>query len=224
VILIASSCPDTLARCEQGLQDFAAVLTVRQLESLRECLVHLAPQILLLDLGLPGFDGPKGVAALRKANPTTKIIALTGSLSDEAELALFKTGVRGCCRSDIDPQLLKRVVVAIEQGELWIRRSITPRLLDELGARLRDESQIKRVSAGRLADLTQREREIAALIGNGESNKQIARQLSITERTVKAHLTGIFRKLGIADRLRLALQVRAQPEGAAQLIPIRDQR
>ena len=206
MILIASSCPDTLARCEQGLQGFAAVLTVRQPESLRECLVHLAPQILLLDLGLPGFDGPKGVAALRKANPTTKIIALTGSLSDEAELALFKTGVRGCCRSDIDPQLLKRVVVAIEQGELWIRRSITPRLLDELRS-------LADTHFGRLADLTQREREIAALIGNGESNKQIARQLSITERTVKAHLTGIFRKLGIADRLRLALQVRAQPEG-----------
>ena len=100
--------------------------------------------------------------------------------------------------------------MAIEQGELWIRRSITPRLLD--GARPRDESQIKRISAGRLADLTQREREIAALIGHGESNKQIARRLAITERTVKAHLTGVFRKLGIADRLKLALQVRSQPE------------
>jgi DNA-binding NarL/FixJ family response regulator len=62
---------------------------------------------------------------------------------------------------------------------------------------------------GRLADLTQREREIATLIGIGESNKQIARRLTITERTVKAHLTEIFRKLGIGDRLRLALRVTA---------------
>jgi two-component system NarL family response regulator len=63
----------------------------------------------------------------------------------------------------------------------------------------------------RLADLTRREREIAELIGNGESNKQIARQLAITERTVKAHLTEIFRKLGIADRLRLALLITDAP-------------
>jgi DNA-binding NarL/FixJ family response regulator len=61
--------------------------------------------------------------------------------------------------------------------------------------------------------LTQREQEIAGLIGNGESNKQIARQLCITERTVKAHLTGIFRKLGIADRVRLAIRVtQREPE------------
>ncbi len=63
---------------------------------------------------------------------------------------------------------------------------------------------------GRLAALTLREREIAELIGNGESNKQIARQLLITERTVKAHVTGIFRKLGVGDRLSLALRVSAR--------------
>jgi len=213
VILIASSSADTLARWEQGLQGFAAVLAVRQLDSLKEALLHVMPQVLLLDLALPGLGGAKGVAALRRANSATKIIAVTDAICDETELSLFKVGVRGCCQRDIDPQLFKRVVVAIQQGELWIRRSITPRLLDELGARLRNEDPIKRASVGRLAELTQREREIAVLIGNGESNKQIARQLSITERTVKAHLTGIFRKLGIADRLRLALQVRAQPEG-----------
>ena len=109
-------------------------------------------------------------------------------------------------------QLLERVIVAVEHGELWIRRSITPRLLDELGAKLRDETQPKRLVVGRLAELTQREREIAELIGNGESNKEIARRLLITERTVKAHLTGIFGKPGIGDRLRLALQVRAHPK------------
>ena len=69
-----------------------------------------------------------------------------------------------------------------------------------------------RAVTGRLAALTLREREIAELIGNGESNKQIARQLLITERTVKAHLTGIFRKLGIVDRLSLALRVSAQAD------------
>ena len=153
------------------------------------------------------------VASLRKRNSATKIVALSRSVSDEAELTLFRSGVRGCCRLDIDPLLLARVVVAVRQGELWIRQSLTPRLLDELGEKLRHENRIVAASSlGRLAELTLREREIAALIGNGDSNKQIARQLAITERTVKAHLTGIFRKLGIADRLGLALRVTATVE------------
>lgn len=212
MILIASSSPDMLARWEQGLHDFDVVLTARALDSLREGMVRTAPQMLLLDFHLPGLDGPKGVASLRKASPATKIVALTGVVSDDIELALFKAGVRGCCRSDIDPQLLKRTVVAVQQGELWIRRSITPRLLDELSARLQDEALATCVGAGRLAELTLREREIAGLIGNGDSNKEIARRLLITERTVKAHLTGIFRKLGIGDRLSLALRVSARQE------------
>ena len=70
---------------------------------------------------------------------------------------------------------------------------------------MRDQSDEKQAAVARLAELTRREREIAELIGNGESNKQIARTLMITERTVKAHLTEIFRKVGLADRLRLAL-------------------
>ena len=210
MILIASSSSETLARWEQGLHGFDVILTARGVDSLTEGLVRLVPQILMLDFGLPGLDGGRGVAALRKANPATKIVVLTGVVSDETELALFKAGVQGCCGSDVDPQLLKRIVVAVQQGELWIRRSITPRLLNELGARLRDETQATRAVTGRLAALTLREREIAELIGNGESNKQIARQLLITERTVKAHVTGIFRKLGVGDRLSLALRVSAR--------------
>jgi DNA-binding NarL/FixJ family response regulator len=180
VILIASCSSDMLARWEQGLQSYDVILTVRRLDSLKEGLVRAMPHVLLLDFDLPGLDGPKGIAGLRKSNPATKIIAVTGIVSDEMELAVFKAGVRGCCRSDIDPQLLKRTVVAVQQGELWIRRSITPRLLDELGARLRDETRTTHVVAGHLAGLTPREREIAELIGNGENNKQIARRLFIT--------------------------------------------
>jgi DNA-binding NarL/FixJ family response regulator len=80
-----------------------------------------------------------------------------------------------------------------------------PRLLDELGARFSFGVHDKRAVIGRLAYLTVREREIAALVGSGGTNKEVAKQLDISERTVKAHLTEIFRKLGIADRLKLAL-------------------
>ena len=205
MILIASSSSETLARWEQGLHGFDVILTARGVDSLTEGLVRLVPQILMLDFGLPELDGVRGVAALRKANPATNIVVLSGAISEETELALFKAGVRGYCRDNIDPQLLKRVIVAVQVGELWIRRSLVPRLLDELGVQFSSTVDDKRAVTGRLAYLTVREREIAALVGSGGTNKQIAKQLDISERTVKAHLTEIFRKLGIADRLKLAL-------------------
>lgn len=216
MILIATSSAESLARWTLGVTGLGAVLAVGQLDALQQGMIRIAPAVLLLDMDLPGVSCAT-VASLRKRNSATKIVALSRTVCDEVELTLFRSGVRGCCRRDIDPPLLARVVVAIQQGELWIRRSLTPRLLDELGEKLRHENRIVAASSlGRLAELTLREREIAALIGNGDSNKQIARQLAITERTVKAHLTGIFRKLGIADRLGLALRVTATVEAERQ--------
>lgn len=211
MILIASAVPDLPGVWEQALNGVAGVLAVRQFESLKQGMARVQPAMLLLDIGLPGLDGPRGVAALRRSHPATKIIVVAESPSDEVEVALFKLGVRGCARRDIEPQLLKRIVLAIEQGELWIRRAITPRVLDELAARSSD-SPVSSTIAEQLALLTEREREIVKLIGSGGSNKQIARELCITERTVKAHLTGIFRKLGVADRVRLALRVASRPD------------
>ena len=212
MILIASALPEILMNWEHALDGMAGILTVRQFESLKAGLARIGPRVLLLDLELPGLDSSRGIAALRGISSTTKIIVFSQTPSDEMEVALFKLGIRGCAPLDTEPQMLKRIVVAIEQGELWIRRSIMPRLLDDLAARLNQESGSVHAAGDQLALLTEREREIVKLIGSGESNKQIARELCITERTVKAHLTGIFRKLGVADRVRLALRVASRPD------------
>lgn len=207
MILIASAAPHLLAAWEQALGVMCAgVVAVRQFDWLHQALPRVRPGVLLLDTSLPGLDGMRGVATLRRTDPTTRIVAFSDETSDDLEVTLFKLGVRGCAHRDVDPQLLKRIVVAVEQGELWIRRAITPRVLDEFAARA-GRSYGPQAIGEQLALLTEREREIVKLIGSGESNKQIARELCITERTVKAHLTGIFRKLGVADRVRLALRV-----------------
>jgi two-component system NarL family response regulator len=209
VILIASASTERLVSWQEALKGLGAIVVVQRSDALLEALTRAKPRILLFDVALPG-EALRGINSLRRASPSTRVVALTGSVSDEFELSLFKSGVRGCCRIDIDVNMLKRVVLAVEHGELWIRRSITQRLLDELGAKVHNESERNtRAGVGRLAELTQREREIALLIGDGGSNKQIARQLAIAERTVKAHLTEIFRKIGVSDRLSLALEVRA---------------
>lgn len=178
------------------------------LDSLRNELVRLKPAILLLDYDLPQLNGIEGILALTRLNPETKIVILSDPLSDEAEWALFRTGIRGCCRRDIESEQLKHVVVAVQQGELWIRRTLSWHLLNELVTITQERNRIKQTVSDLLANLTRREYEIATLVGNGESNKQIARRLAITERTVKAHLSEVFRKLDVADRLKLALIVK----------------
>src|SRR5439155_25689548 len=92
-------------------------------------------------------------------------------------------------------------------GELWASRALIARLVAELSARhrLREPALGHGAGAERLTALTEREREIALLVGGGAANKEIAAHLGVTERTVKAHLTAIFRKIGVNDRLRLAL-------------------
>jgi len=207
LILLASSSQETLALWTQGVHSLAPISRAARFSELRVELPRIKPKILLLDHDLPELDGVKGVGALIKLSPETTIIILSGPLTDEAEWDLFKTGVRGCCPRDIEPQHLESVVLAVQKGELWIRRSLTRRLLNELWTIALEKNQIKQNSSSLLANLTRREHEIAKLVGNGESNKQIAQRLDITERTVKAHLTEIFRKLDIGDRLKLALIV-----------------
>lgn len=208
MILLASASQDDLHRWEQGVRGLFPVFCSTHLESLRSELVRLKPSILLLDHDLPQLNGPNGISALMKLNPETKVIILSYPISDEAEWALFRTGVRGVCRRDIEAEQLKSVIVAVQQGELWIRRTLSWHLLNELVTITQEKTKIKQAIGELLANLTQREYEIATLVGNGETNKQIARRLAITERTVKAHLTEVFRKLDVADRLKLALIVK----------------
>jgi DNA-binding NarL/FixJ family response regulator len=219
LILLASSSQDNLSRWEQGIRGVAPIFCSTHLDSVRGELVRIKPKILLLDLDLPKLDGPNGILGLMNLNPETRVIILSGMLSDEIEWSLFRTGVRGCCRVDIEPGQLQNVVQAVQQGELWIRRTLSWHLLNELVMITQEKNKIKQVVGELLANLTRREYEIATLVGNGESNKQIARRLDITERTVKAHLTEVFRKLDVADRLKLALIVKGSmpPQDSTRL-------
>jgi DNA-binding NarL/FixJ family response regulator len=202
--ILASSNSPKLERWKKGLNGYAQLLQITNLPSLRTGLERIRPEVLLLDHDLPELEGARGIINLRKLSPNTKIVILSGPIPDEDEWVFFKAGVRGCCRNDIDPESLKTLARAVQQGELWMRRTLTYRLLEQLGEVSNKKNKNDRACLGLLASLTQREYEIAVRVSNGGSNKQIAQSLKITERTVKAHLTEVYRKLGVVDRLKLA--------------------
>lgn len=208
-MIIASSRQSRLSSWREGLDGFVnTALVVDKLATLNNEVIRIRPNVLLLDFDLVGSNSLLG---LRNICAETKTIVI-GAISEEMEWELLKTGVRGCCRSDSDPKFIRQVVEAVQQGELWIRRTLTCRLIDELGkATVKNKSY--QTSLGLLNKLTQREYDIAIRVGNGENNKQIAKACAITERTVKAHLTEVFQKLGVTDRLNLALVLSADEKG-----------
>src|SRR5262249_11177080 len=122
---------------------------------------------------------------------------------EEISAVLF--GAKAYCHAERDLSILPKVVKAVMGNELWVDRKFVTRLLaelDDITAARRKET--KNLDAG-MAKMTPRETEIAEYVARGASNRKIAEELNISERTVKAHLGVIFRKLSIHDRLQLAL-------------------
>lgn len=171
-------------------------------------MADLNPAIVFLDLSLTGLDGVRDIAALHRLNPAAKIIVFSGASDEREAVSALTARASGYCDKGIDPVLLRKAVETVQKGEIWVCRCITRALVDGLvsctGGRQPDSPA--RLDSP-LDRLTPRERQIACLIGGGASNKEIASQLNITERAVKAHVTNTFRKLEVSDRLRLALLV-----------------
>ena len=157
-------------------------------------------QVLMLDPAQLPESAAEAIEEMCLASPDTRIIIIeTPSSPDINQVELFKHGVHGFCDGEIAPALLIKAVNAVCSGELWLQRSLITQVIDEL-ARTRTPGTGKKVKC-----LTPRELEVAQMVHRGGNNKTIARKLDISERTVKAHLSAIFRKLDMEDRLQLAL-------------------
>lgn len=215
LVLIASSVSSVRKAWRQGAQGFAAV-EVADHAQLLSCLTPRPPAVLLLDLDLPHLGGMEGVPGLRALQPATKIVVLAGHPDEKEGLVALKMGAKGYCDRAIAPALLGKALEAVQAGEVWVGRKLTSHLLEELSALT--EALGERGSSGdidrRLDGLTPRERAIVAELGAGASNKDIAQKFAVTERTVKAHLTAVFRKLGISGRLQVALFMLEPPRSA----------
>jgi two-component system, NarL family, nitrate/nitrite response regulator NarL len=208
LILIVSSNAAVRKRWRQALQRIYSTHEIVNKMALEQNMTKRKPKVLLLDLALSDLGGLGGVENLRRTSPATKIILFTRRPNEKEEVAALMRGAIGYCHTASDPALLKKAVEAIQKGEIWVGRRIIPHLLKELNSlATRLQKDVTAKPEGNLDSLTPREREVAHLVGNGASNKEIARQLNITEKTVKKHLTVIFRKLGVSSRLRLALLV-----------------
>lgn len=158
---------------------------------------------LRLEHGLPV------AAQIENLGPQFKLIpcvVLSDQPTDEEALAAFAAGARGYCNTHAASQLLIQIAAVVLQGGLWIGESLMKRLVSATG-RLQASVAPAAEDGTWSKNLTDREKQVARTIASGASNKEIAKALGITERTVKAHVGAIFEKLQVRDRLQLSLRV-----------------
>ncbi|MBW1859858.1 MAG: response regulator transcription factor [Deltaproteobacteria bacterium] len=142
---------------------------------------------------------------IRQSAPLSKFFVLSDRPNEEEGLAFLKLGIVGYGNTYISRGRLAEAVRVISNGGVWLGQKVMQRLIGEMYARTKEEAPS--VSEQKLAGLTRRERAVAELVAQGQSNLEIAFNLNITERTVKAHLTSIYEKTGTGSRLNLALLV-----------------
>jgi DNA-binding NarL/FixJ family response regulator len=170
-----------------------------------ELAAELRPDVVLMDLSMPGVDGVRATASIVAANPDVRILVLT-SFSDQTRiLDALEAGADGYLLKHSEPEVILAGIREVMTGG-------SP--LDPKAARVLLTQRRATSSAESGVHLTGREREVLRMVGDGHPNKVIARRLGISERTVKAHLTSVYQRLGVTDRTQAALwaQRHAEPE------------
>jgi DNA-binding NarL/FixJ family response regulator len=154
---------------------------------------QLQPDVVLMDLLMPGMNGIEAIEILRKEMPDIEVIALTSVLEDQSVVGAIRAGAIGYLLKDTEADELIRSIKAAAEGQVQLSPKAAARLMREVRAPESPEA------------LTDRETEVLRLLAQGQSNKEIARTLSIGEKTVKTHVSSILSKLNVSSRTQAAL-------------------
>jgi DNA-binding NarL/FixJ family response regulator len=200
-LLIADDHPlvrGALTQLLGGVEDISVVAVAADGREAVETALELSPDVVLMDLEMPELNGIEATRALQEAGSGARIVVLTTFSDRDRILRAVDAGALGYLLKDAEPEEIIRGVRAAAKGE----SPLAPRAASELIT--------ARTAAAPTVDLSPREREVLALVAEGLPNKLIARQLGISEKTVKAHLTSVFAQIGVTDRTQAALWAQRQ--------------
>jgi NarL family two-component system response regulator LiaR len=156
----------------------------------------LLPDIILMDLVMPNQDGVSATRAITSAVPSSKVLVLTSFSEDEKVFASIKAGAHGYLMKDVLPPELVKAIRTVYRGEAQLHPEIARKLMNEFSTP---------VPTAPKHDLTERELDVLRLIAQGKSNKEIADDLILSEKTVKTHVSNILQKLHLSDRTQAAV-------------------
>jgi len=158
--------------------------------------LELRPDVILMDVKMPGTDGIEALRLLRDADSPARVLIVTSFTEQRTVVPALRAGASGYVYKDVDPDALAGAIRSVHAGHVLLQPEVA-------GALLAQEQSAP--GAGRGGTLTEREREVLALIADGRSNREIARALVLSEKTVKTHVSNILMKLDLADRTQAAL-------------------
>ena len=190
---------DGLRRLLEGSDDVSIVGEASNGNECIKMLAKLKPDILLLDLRMPEKDGLGVLEEINFDSMTTRVIVLTAAEDDRDVVRAMRLGARGVVLKQSASDLLLKSIRKVADGEIWLDNRMTAEVIDAFK---------KSSEAGQRREkplLSDREKEIVQLVAQGFRNREIGEKLFISEQTVKNHLHNIFDKLGVSDRLELAL-------------------
>ncbi|MEV7236139.1 response regulator transcription factor [Streptomyces sp. NPDC051020] len=157
---------------------------------------ELRPDVVLMDIKMPGTDGIEALRKLRGLDNPAKVLIVTSFTEQRTVVPALRAGASGYVYKDVDPEALAGAIRSVHAGHVLLQSEVAGALLaqEDTGA-----------GTGRGSTLTEREREVLGLIADGRSNREIARSLVLSEKTVKTHVSNILMKLDLADRTQAAL-------------------
>ncbi len=158
---------------------------------------RLRPDVILMDLLMPEMSGLEAIAAIKREQPEVEIVAVTSFIEEEKVTTALEAGATGYLLKDAEAEEVARAVRAAYAGEVTLDPAVTRLLAQRMRQRKTEPEPVE--------PLTEREREVIALLGKGASNKDIAAELFITERTARTHVSNILGKLGLTSRTQAAL-------------------
>ena len=183
-------------------EDIEVVADAESAEDIVELVWQTRPDVLLLDIRMPQGSGLDAVPAVLKISPNTHVLVLTACDEKEEHVRAFRLGAKGVILKDSARQTLMQAIRTVCRGEVWMDPRMSGALAEELS---HIGSEGDPISTRQENGLTERELEIVRLVASGYKNKEVGATLAISERTVKTHLTNIFQKLGVRDRVGLVM-------------------
>ncbi|MEU6230215.1 response regulator transcription factor [Streptomyces sp. NPDC047042] len=157
---------------------------------------ELKPDIVLMDVKMPGMDGVEALRRLRELDNPARVLIVTSFTEQRTVIPALRAGAAGYVYKDIDPDALAGAIRSVHAGHILLQPEVADALLTQ------EETHSGQRRGG---SLTEREREVLTLIADGRSNREIARALVLSEKTVKTHVSNILMKLDLADRTQAAL-------------------
>ena len=200
---------DNQALCREALRglldaqaDFTVVGEASDASEVVRLVRALRPSVLLLDLHMPGMESLGVLQEIAQANPAVRTVVLAASATDNEVVEVLQCGARGVVMKHAATQMLFKSIRMVMEGQYWVGRECVAGLIQKVRERHAPAPAGRQLPA---FDLTPRELELVAAVADGCSNGDIAALLKISGKTVKHHLTRIFQKVGVSNRLELAL-------------------